>query len=167
MRRRDDPRRLRSVGRSSYRTLCRSPRPLPAGRRPHHMNFQLGGSDVSVVISLEAPCPMSCDTLRGCSPRAEPPPTRCCVPARLSEQVHSPSFSGPRLRYRFLQHVMTRGHVCKLTILFVCEAVDPCPHSPLFFFRRGGRRAMPSDDFFRALREKRAAPFGAGSPVCW
>lgn len=24
---------------------------------------------------------------------------------------------------------------------------------------------MPSGDFFRALREKRAAPFGAGSPV--
>jgi len=125
--RRDDPRRLPSVRRSSSRTLCRSPcLPLARGETPSRDLAAGWVRRISrhFVRSAEPGAfqrrPADVHLERSPRLRAAAFSTRC-----EAGRMHASCFSGPRLRYRFLQHVMTRGHACEPSILFVREAVDP------------------------------------------
>jgi len=97
------------------------------------------------------------------------------MPATLEECGPTSRFSEPRLSYRSLQHVLTRGHACGPSILFLREAVAPVRSAVSyehFRTRPRARRAMPSDSLPRTSlrRPRRALRSGSRArsrTICW
>lgn len=87
MRRRDDPRRLPSVTRSSYRASFAFPCAPPAGGAPHHVTSSwVGAMRPSPVVRSAGAC---LSTRPGCSPRTFAPACTALLFPSTTRGAHS------------------------------------------------------------------------------
>lgn len=172
MRRRDDPRRLPSVTRSSSRASFAFPRAPPAGRAPHHVTrCWVGAMRPSRVVRSAGAC---LATRPGCPPRTLAP---ACAALLF------PSCEGRTLRAslgrdfvnRSLQHDAAREHAYELSILSGCAApLSECGGrargmSPSRFARRLAPAEEPCRLSTSLARVSRCAspPYGSVSSGPW